>query len=206
MKLHSNSHSHSHPNAPATNGLTIRWAKGYDFIFGTFLRTSEGKIMNLAGIKTGDTVLDVGCGPGALSRHAKKQAGQSGKVHGIDAAPEMIEFARQKAAVKGIEVEYHLGVAEALPFADATFDVIISRLVIHHLPGDLKEKAFAEMHRVLKPGGVCLLVDVSPAKKAIMGEIGGLAKCMPLLEQAGFKGIEFGKTGALFLYYVRGQA
>jgi SAM-dependent methyltransferase len=149
--------------APTTTGRTIRWAFGYDFIVNLLTlnreRALRAETIALASIKAGDSVLDVGCGTGSLTRHAKAAAGQQGSVYGIDAAPEMIQFARGKATRKGIDVEFQPGVIEALQFPDSTFDIVLSSLMFHHLPGDLKSRGLAECYRVLKPGGKLLIVD-----------------------------------------------
>ncbi len=96
---------HTNEAAPVTKGRTIRWASHYDAF--TWL-VSLGKepviremTLDLAGIAAGDKVLDVGCGTGTLTIAAKARAGASGEVHGIDAAPEMIEVARRKATKQG---------------------------------------------------------------------------------------------------------
>jgi demethylmenaquinone methyltransferase/2-methoxy-6-polyprenyl-1,4-benzoquinol methylase/phosphoethanolamine N-methyltransferase len=82
-----------------------------------------------------------------------------GKVYGIDAAPEMIDLARKKAARAGIPVKFEVRLAEELGFADSTFDVVLSRLAFHHLPDDLKRRALLEILRALKPGGMLLIAD-----------------------------------------------
>jgi ubiquinone/menaquinone biosynthesis C-methylase UbiE len=90
---------------------------------------------DLAGLKSGDSVLDVGCGTGALAMAAKQRVGASGKVHGIDASPEMIARARKKANKRGSDVGFRTAVVEELPFPDETFDAVLSTLMLHHLPG-----------------------------------------------------------------------
>lgn len=208
---------HSHSHEPTTQGIVIHRASLYQKFFGLLLRPSEGRVVELAKVKTGDKVLDAGCGPGTLSIRAKKEAGQNGKVYGIDASPEMIELARQNALKAGQPVDFQLGVIEDFPFADNTFDVVLSRFVIHHLPGDLKRKGFAEMYRVLKPGGYCLVADFDPKTvplpaiflKPFFSKIGMLnidtMKYLPLIEEAGFTGLEGGPTGKKMVSFVRGR-
>ncbi len=148
---------------PETLGRTLHRAGEYDlmttlFGMGVNARSSRA-IIELARVKAGDSVLDVACGSGNLTLTARTYAGPTGKVHGIDASPEMIDVARRKAARAGTGVVFDVGLAEKLPFPDASFDVVISRLAIHHLPDELKRAAFTEMLRVLKPGGRVLIAD-----------------------------------------------
>jgi demethylmenaquinone methyltransferase/2-methoxy-6-polyprenyl-1,4-benzoquinol methylase/phosphoethanolamine N-methyltransferase len=217
---HSHSHgSHSHSDAtPDTKGSVIHRAGSYNKLSKSMLRASEETITKLAYIKPGDTVLDMGCGPGSLTIRAKMRAGQNGQVYGIDPSPEMIEVARRNAAEAGVAVNFQIGVAEALPFETGTIDVVVSRLVMHHLPGDLKRQAFAEIQRILKPGGYCLIVDFVPPAipvpgfvKKMMGGIGVMLEIdiksyIPLFEGSGFTHIESGPTGHRMLSFVRGQA
>ena len=154
---------------------TIHWASQYDLFTGLMGmgvdRSNSRMVIELAKIKPGDKVLDVACGTGNLTLTAQSYAGSAGKVHGIDAAPEMIEVAKQKAARFRPDVVFDVGLAEKLAFPDASFDVVISRLAIHHLPGDLKHQAFAEILRVLKPGGNLLIADFNPPANPVLAHI-----------------------------------
>lgn len=94
---------------------------------------------------------DVGCGTGTLAILAKTQAGASVELHGQDASPQMI--ARQKAAQAGVNIDFRPALVEAIDAPDNSLDLVLSSLMVHHLPGDLKAKAFGEIYRVLKPGG-----------------------------------------------------
>jgi ubiquinone/menaquinone biosynthesis C-methylase UbiE len=93
---------------------------------------------------------------------AKMRTGAEGEVYGIDAAPEMIQKAEQKAAEKPLNIHYQVGLIEDIPFTDNKFDVVVSSLMLHHLPKDLKRQGIAEVSRVLKPGGRFAVVDVDP--------------------------------------------
>src|SRR5215208_4665348 len=106
---------------PKTRGSTLHKASQYDFhtrMMGLGVNQPNSKmIVEMAKIKQGDTVLDVGCGSGNLTLTAKRYAGMSGSVYGIDASPEMINVARKKAKHSGANVLFDVGVIEELPFA-----------------------------------------------------------------------------------------
>jgi ubiquinone/menaquinone biosynthesis C-methylase UbiE len=91
---------------------------------------------------------------------AAEQAGVDARVAGIDASPEMIEQARKKAAKENGEIDFRVAPIEKLPYGDGEFDVVLSSLMLHHLPDDLKEQGLAEVRRVLKPGGRLIAVDI----------------------------------------------
>lgn len=112
-----------------------------------------------AGIKSGDVVVDLGSGAGNDVFVARSIVGESGRVVGIDMTEEMIHKANvnnQKLGYKNIE--FRLGEIEALPLPDAFADVVISNCVLNLVPD--KEKAFAEIYRVLKPGGHFCISDI----------------------------------------------
>lgn len=151
---------------PEDSSIVIHRSGFYDIVAGRFVRRSDGAILARAGVGPGDRVLDVGTGPGYLALAASRLVGAEGAAVGIDASPEMIDRARMLAAREGARAEYRVVSAESLPFEEGSFDVAVSRLVLHHLPGDLKLRALAEVRRVLRPGGRLLVADMaSPAAK-----------------------------------------
>jgi SAM-dependent methyltransferase len=150
--------SHAHFE---TSGIVIHGSRVYALVFGRFLRTTDAEILGRAGVTSGDHVLDVGTGPGDLALAAAKLAAPDGIAVGIDASPEMIDRARELAGRAQPAAEFQVASAESLPFVDDAFDVVVSRLVFHHLPGDLKMRALGEMTRVLRPNGRLLVADLA---------------------------------------------
>lgn len=207
-------------NGPETTGRTIHWASQYDLFSGLFgmgaNRPNSRMVIELANVKPGDSVLDVACGTGSLTLTAQSYAGPSGKVYGIDAAPEMIEVAKKKASRSGRAVVFDVGLIEKLDFPEATFDVVISRLAIHHLPDDLKRAGFAEILRVLKPGGRLLIADFNPPTNPVLNHIlsalvgphmmqTNVSSLPAMLESAGFVEVTSGPTRSSFLAFVSGK-
>jgi ubiquinone/menaquinone biosynthesis C-methylase UbiE len=148
---------------PHTNGRVLHWAAGYDLLAWLLLRGRERafreRLLTLAGVEAGESVLDIGCGTGTLAIAAAGHVGPQGSVSGIDASTEMIARARRKAANARVRVTFELAPAERLPFSDGRFDLVLSTLMLHHLPRITRQQCAREVRRVLKPGGRILVVD-----------------------------------------------
>lgn len=118
-----------------------------------------GYFCDIANLKEGEKVLDLGSGSGMDSFITALKVGKSGQVTGIDMTDEQLQKATQLAIENNFEnVKFTKGYLEKLPFADASFDVVISNSVINLCPD--KEKVFAEIARVLKPKGRMAIADI----------------------------------------------
>ena len=150
-----------------TKGLVLNQGWRYDlmewfhdtFSFRGKFRELRQRTANLARLQPGEQVLDVGCGTGTLAMEVARRVGRAGRVAGIDPGTEQIARARKKAAWRHAPIEFQIGVIEQLPFPDQTFDVVLSTLMMHHLPTPLKRQGLAEIARVLKPGGRLVIAD-----------------------------------------------
>jgi SAM-dependent methyltransferase len=211
------SHARAHRNGHGGPGATLRWPRFYDWLtaahsFGREARMRE-RTLDAAGVAAGEHVLDVGCGTGTLALAAKRRVGASGSVHGVDAATEMIAYAKTKAARSGLPVALEVAAAQSLPFADAMFDVVLFTLALHHLPEDARAGALAEMRRVLKPEGRALIVEFSREHgvRAALNPFALLHACrnprmlddaVALMKRAGFERIVTGPLGFSGMGYV----
>jgi SAM-dependent methyltransferase len=121
-------------------------------------RRFKGALVEQAAPRPGQRILDVGCGTGTLALMAKEAAPEADVV-GLDADPEMLERARTKADRAGVEIELDEGLSTELPYAERSFDLVLSTLFFHHLSGADKRRTAAEVARVLKPGGELHVAD-----------------------------------------------
>jgi demethylmenaquinone methyltransferase/2-methoxy-6-polyprenyl-1,4-benzoquinol methylase/phosphoethanolamine N-methyltransferase len=171
--------------------------------------------LELAGVKSDDSVLDVGCGPGRLDVAAKAIVGRTGKVFGIDPSPEMIRLARRNAERAGADIDFRVGIAEELPYDNESFDVVMSSLVLHHIAEEGRQGALDEMFRVLKAGGRMLSLEFEPPERglavAVVRHVTGgrmssidLGRYLTMMERAGFHDASSGKTRFGILVYVEG--
>lgn len=145
------------------------WALDLGYPADLLARVPDGSAESFAGVanpfslgplQPGEDVLDLGSGAGTDSLVAAQMVGATGSVTGVDMTPEMIAKARASAAELGSgNVEFIETEAERLPFADGSFDVIVSNGVIDLIPD--KDAVFAHLFRVLRPGGRLQLADVT---------------------------------------------
>ena len=195
-----------------SESAVVRWAKGYDVLLWLMTLGREGRLrarlLEPARLQAGEAVLDVGCGTGTLALLAKRRVGEQGSVAGIDAAPEMIARARHKAEKAGLRLQFETASADALPFPDRHFDVVLCTVALHHIARSARPLALAEMRRVLKPGGRVLLADFVFGKRHSLAgflhhHVGLKANALPdLATEAGLRVVESGPLGMWDLHYV----
>ena len=158
-----------HPRSPCarrTEGITLDHAAPlYDWLaplmtLGAEQRLHRQVIQRLV-LNRPSTVLDVGCGTGTLTRqiHDALPDTPARRVCGVDAAEAMIHVARKKAGARP-QLEFSAALAEELPYANDSFDGVLSTFFFHHLNVALKVRALAEIWRVLRPGGHAAILDV----------------------------------------------
>jgi len=150
-------------------------------------------IIQKANIKTGNIVLDIGCGTGFLMLGVARAVGKNGKVFGIDISEEMMKKAKENLSEAGISsIEFKVGDAENIPLEDNSIDAIVGNMVLHHCPNP--ESAIKEMARVLKLKGRLVLADMEEHKeKWLRDEMAdlwlgfNLQKIKEMFQRAGLK-------------------
>lgn len=148
-----------------TRGMIMDWAAPFYDMYCRAVGLGQGfrdQTLQVAAIRAGETILDVGCGTGMLTRRAGEAAGSAGLAIGIDPGQDMIRIAKenvQRRQRRGSHTAFKVTTIENLSFQSASFDVVLSSLMLHHLPPDLKRKGLREVYRVLKPGGRFVVVD-----------------------------------------------
>lgn len=142
------------------HALRYRWLNAvYDPVVALAARDGHARQQILRLIPgTAEAILDVASGTGTLSR-AIGRALPGAQVQGVDGDAEMVKRARHLAVEQGVAVTYAQGLAQALPYDNASFDVVTACLLFHHLTLDNKRSALREISRVLRPGGMLLLSD-----------------------------------------------
>lgn len=139
-----------------------------------------GAPLEFADLQPGETVLDLGSGAGFDAFIARRTVGDAGRVYGVDMTPDMVARARANAARLGYDnVEFRLGEIEHLPIADGSIDLVISNCVLNLVPD--KPAAFAEIARVLKPGGRFCISDIvatAELPEALLASMAAYAGCI----------------------------
>ncbi len=165
------------------------------------------RLVQAADPQPGERMLDVACGTGIVARTVAPLVGEQGEVVGIDINPNMLEVARSTDRDAGLEIQWREGAAEALPFPDSEFDLVVCQFALMFFED--RNAALAEMYRVLKPGGRVALatwqgLDRHPFYRSLdevirrklgmsgIGDIFGLGdtdELRALMERAGFRNV-----------------
>ena len=215
--MHSFAHRHRRPGealTAETHGRIMNLGRRYDlmtwfcdtFLLRGKLRELRQRTINLARIQPGDKVLDVGCGTGTLAVEVQQHVGATGQVFGIDPGAQQIARARSKAARRGLPTNFQVGVIEQLEFPDESFDAVLSTIMLHHLPADLKRRGLVEIARVLKSGGRLVIADFKgPHERRQPAPTGageaGIHALQALVGDAGFARVE---TDEMLLPHIPG--
>ena len=151
--------------------LGFHWlTRLYDPVVSLFMREKalKQRLVAQAGIAPRHDVLDVGCGTGTLALIAKRHQPEA-RVVGLDGDPAVLAIARRKVAAAGASIELKQGLADtASAFPPASFDRILTSLVLHHLTTEQKVSALRAMHTWLRPGGELHVLDFGPQGNAIL--------------------------------------
>ncbi len=139
----------------------------------TFTTIPAARLVEHAGIRSGMRVLDVACGTGVVSITAARMGA---RVSGLDLTPELLEVARTNAAIAALEIDWHEGDVERLPFEASTFDAVVSQF--GHMFAPRPDVAVSEMLRVLKPGGT-IAFSTWPPEMFIGRMFGLVAQFLP---------------------------
>jgi SAM-dependent methyltransferase len=167
-----------------------------------------------SGARRGDRVLDVGCGTGHFTRAMAEAVAPSGTALGVDPSIEAIAEARRRT--RRANCTFSDGIAQALDAPEGSFDVVVSSLMIHHLPEMLRPQAIGEMFRVLRSGGSLLVAEFRPPSSRIGRRLvrtltghGAMAEnrvdlLAPMIQEVGFEQI---RTGDLrpWTYFIQAQ-
>lgn len=202
MFMHGSKEEKTPVNSPGIVMTTPAWV--YDLMARWFVMRGREQVFrrmaaDLAQLQSGEAVLDVGCGTGTQALVAKQRVGAAGRVCGIDPSASLLAGARRKAMHSGLSIDFQPGGIERLPYPDQSFDVVLSTFMMHHLPDDIKRQGFAEIVRVLRPGGRLLVIDFKRSEEHQdhpeqfgAGEL-GLQDFPALMRDAGFSQTETGE-------------
>ncbi|WP_280478029.1 class I SAM-dependent methyltransferase [Nocardia asiatica] len=163
-------------DSPTEIGVLLTQPRRYRAFKSAFLLGRGGRLnARLAGLAdpaADADVVDIGCGPGDLARVLARRVGL---VTGIDPSPQMIEYANARSRDLA-NCRFEIGAAQALPLPDACADLVTSTFAMHHIPAAHRRDAFAQMFRVLRPGGRLLLADTHPTGPVLSAAVRVMAR------------------------------
>lgn len=169
---------------------------------------TRGVLIDQAGIRPGERVLEIGCGTGTLALRVKDRH-PNVEVVGLDPDPKALARARRKADRAALAVRFDTGFGGSLPYADASFDRVLSSFMFHHLPADEKERMLREARRVLRPGGSLHMVDFGGPDSVTKGVLSrrlhanehlrsnGVDRILASMANAGFADAQRVSTGSM---------
>jgi len=145
---------------------------------------------------SGKRILDVGCGTGTMAILIK-QMYPTANITGLDGDPQILEIARSKAKKLGFEILFEPGLSFELPYPEASFDIVLTTFMLHHLSRADKQKTAAEMYRVLRPGGQLFGVDFTQPQTRVGNAIKRLVQRFERVADnfEGFLPLTFGEAG-----------
>jgi SAM-dependent methyltransferase len=154
-------------------------------------RAFKERLLEQASLRAGMDVLDLGSGTGTLAIWAAARV-PGARFTGLDGDPKVVARAREKARRADADVRFEQGLADEVPYPDASFDRVLSSLFFHHLPPEGKRGAIREVRRVLRPGGELHVADWGPPTDPLMN-----ALSVPIRVLDGFEPTRENFAGAL---------
>lgn len=197
----------SQPAAPYVHALRFRWLTPfYDGLVAATIRERKFRaaVIEQAGLRPGQRVLDLGCGTGTLAIEMARHC-PGLQIFGLDGDPGALARAERKATQAGVEITWQQGLATKLPYPEASFDRAVSTLFFHHLAAQDKVSAATELYRVLRPAGQLHVADWGPPTSRLqrllflpVQLLDGFVNTSPQLarglvdvfRQAGFEGVQ----------------
>ena len=207
--------AHGAPD-PRTHGILIDHGRSHDLLtaafFGGRRRAVFTELAALSGARPGDRVLDVGCGTGYFTWVMARAVAPGGTAEGVDPSPEGV--ARARRVTRLANCTFSEGIGQALDAPDDAYDVVVTSLMLHHLPEALRPQAVGEMWRVVRPGGRVLVADFRPPATRLGRVLVGPHRSPamrdnpvhllePMVREAGFEHVDGGRVRP-WIQYVRG--